>query len=161
MHTNLRQMIETEMKKHGWKCNCIRCREVSRTHEINSVPKIKTEKYSASKGTEFFISSEDRNSLYGFCRLRFPFNPFRKEITEKTALIRELHVYSKALPLKKSPEENEFQHKGIGKSLLLEAEKIASENGFNKMIVISGVGAREYYWNLGYKNDGPYVSKAL
>ncbi|MBU2477391.1 tRNA uridine(34) 5-carboxymethylaminomethyl modification radical SAM/GNAT enzyme Elp3 [Candidatus Micrarchaeota archaeon] len=159
-HTNLRQLIEKEMQKHNWKCNCIRCREIGRTDSIGE-PELLTEKYSASKGEEFFISFEDKNSLYGFCRLRFPFNPFRKEITSKTALIRELHVYSKALPLSKTPEENEFQHSGFGKRLLMKAEEIALNEGFNKMAVISGVGAREYYWNSGYKNDGPYVSKKL
>ncbi len=160
-HTNLRQLIEKEMKKHGWKCSCIRCREAGRNPESSGKPKILIEEYSASNGTEFFISLESKNSLFGFCRMRFPFKPFRKEITNKTALIRELHVYSKALPLKVPPLGREFQHKGFGKILLNKAEEIALENNFNKMIVISGVGAREYYWNLGYKNDGFFVSKKL
>ncbi len=160
-HTNLRQLIAEEMKKNNLECSCIRCREIGRTKPKNPNPKLEVESYTASKGKEFFISFEDKSSLYGFCRMRFPFNPFRKEITSKTALIRELHVYSKALPLSKTPKKNEFQHKGFGKQLLSKAEEIALENGFNKMIVISGVGAREYYWNLGYKNDGVYVSKRL
>jgi elongator complex protein 3 len=160
-HTNLRQLIEKEMQEKKWKCNCIRCREIGRAKEKSFVPELLVEKYEASKGQEFFISFEDKNSLYGFCRLRFPFNPFRKEITAKTALIRELHVYSKALALSKIPGEKEFQHKGFGKQLLAEAERIALNEGFNKMAVISGVGAKEYYWNLGYKNDGCFVSKNL
>jgi elongator complex protein 3 len=160
-HTNLRQLIEDEMKKKGWNCRCIRCKEVGRTKEPNSKPRIKVEKYTASNGREFFISLEDKHSLYGFCRLRFPFSPFRKEITDKTALVRELHVYSKALPLFKTPEKNEFQHRGFGRMLLKKAEEISLENGFKKIAVISGVGAREYYWNLGYANEGPYVSKEL
>lgn len=160
-HTNLRQLIEKEMQKHNWKCNCIRCKEIGRTNEKKQEPKINVFEYNASKGKEFFISLENKNSLYGFCRLRFPFSPFRKEITSKTALIRELHIYSKSLPLKKSPESGEFQHKGFGKTLMEKAEEIALNNSFNKMTVISGIGAREYYWNLGYKNDGVYVSKQL
>ncbi len=157
-HTNLRQMVKEEMKKHNWECNCIRCREVGRTKAgIN--PKLLVEEYAASNGKEFFISIEDKNSLYGFCRLRFPANPFRKEINKKTALIRELHVYSKALELSRTPEKNEFQHKGFGKKLMEKAEEITAENGYKELIVISGIGAREYYWNLGYKNKGPYVAK--
>ncbi len=109
-HTNLRQLIEKEMKKQDWKCNCIRCREIGRTENKNSEPEIKVEEYNASNGKEFFISLEDKNSLYGFCRMRFPFEPFRKEISKDTSLIRELHVYSKALPLLKFPEKKEFQH---------------------------------------------------
>jgi len=160
-HTNLRQIIHNEMELHNLKCNCIRCREIGRSKQKPSDPKLQVEEYSASKGKEFFISLEDKNSLYGFCRMRFPFNPFRKELTDKTALIRELHVYSKALSLSESPKKNEFQHKGFGKILLNKAEEIALEYNFNKLAVISGVGAREYYWNLGYKNDGVFVSKKL
>ncbi|MFH1895557.1 MAG: tRNA uridine(34) 5-carboxymethylaminomethyl modification radical SAM/GNAT enzyme Elp3 [archaeon] len=160
-HTNLRQLIEVEMKKHGWKCSCIRCREIGRAKEKISKPELVVQEYDASNGKEFFISIKDKNSLYGFCRLRFPFSPFRKELTNKTALLRELHVYSKALALSELPEENEFQHKGFGKTLLAKAEEIALNAGYNKLAVISGVGAREYYWKLGYKNDGPFVSKLL
>ena len=29
------------------------------------------------------------------------------------------------------------------------------------MAVISGVGTRDYYRKLGYKLDGPYMSKSL
>ena len=43
-----------------------------------------------------------------------------------------------------------------------EAERIAlEEHGSNKMSVISGVGTRDYYRKLGYKLDGPYMSKSL
>jgi len=51
------------------------------------------------------------------------------------------------------------QHVGIGKMLMRRAEEKANENGYKKIVVISGVGAREYYYKLGYKNDGPYLSK--
>ena len=39
------------------------------------------------------------------------------------------------------------------------AEEIAKENGKDKIIVISGVGAREYYAKLGYTLEGPYMVK--
>ncbi len=42
------------------------------------------------------------------------------------------------------------------------AETLASEAGYDKLSVISGIGAREYYREkLGYHQDGPYVSKRL
>ena len=41
------------------------------------------------------------------------------------------------------------------------AEEICRENGKNKLLVISGVGVKEYYRKLGYKDDGVYVSKSL
>ena len=44
-----------------------------------------------------------------------------------------------------------------------EAERIAKEEfDCNKMLIIAGLGVKEYYQKqLGYKNDGPYVSKPL
>ena len=42
-----------------------------------------------------------------------------------------------------------------------EAEKISKENNKNKIVVISGVGVREYFYKLGYERDGVYVSKSL
>ena len=33
--------------------------------------------------------------------------------------------------------------------------------GSSKIAVISGVGTRQYYRKLGYKLDGPYMSKSL
>ncbi len=53
-----------------------------------------------------------------------------------------------------------LQHKGLGKILMKKAEELAKkEFGAKKMLVISGIGAREYYKRLGYKRDGPYMSK--
>jgi len=84
---------------------------------------------------------------------------FMKEITTRSAGIRELHVYGKAAALS---EEGSIQHKGIGKMLLAEAEKLASERyGCNKVLVISGIGAREYYRRLRYRTDGPYMIKGI
>jgi len=42
-----------------------------------------------------------------------------------------------------------------------EAEKIAKQNNCNKLLIISGIGVKPYYFKLGYKRDGPYVSKIL
>jgi elongator complex protein 3 len=56
-----------------------------------------------------------------------------------------------------------MQHRGYGMKLMQEAEMIArDEMGVGKMAVISAVGTREYYKKqLGYRQDGPYVSKVL
>jgi elongator complex protein 3 len=43
-----------------------------------------------------------------------------------------------------------------------EAEKIAKEEfDSKKLLVISGVGTREYYQKLGYSILGPYMAKEL
>ena len=75
-------------------------------------------------------------------------------------------------------DPGKFQHQGFGTLLMEEAERIAREEhggyrcsgedrtnfiflGSSKMAVISGVGTRDYYRKLGYKLDGPYMSKSL
>ena len=158
--TNLRQYVDKKLKEKGITCNCIRCREAGRNSKIENI-KIYTKKYKASKGTEFFISAEDKknNVLIGFCRLRFPSQILRKEITNRSGLIRELHVYGTETPL---GEKGDIQHKGWGKKLMLKAEEICKKNNKNRLIVISGIGVKEYYINkLGYKKEGPYVTKLL
>ncbi len=160
--TNLRQEVEALCKKRNIQCQCIRCRESGRKKVEN--PEITVEEYNSSKGKEFFISIEDKknNGLVGFCRLRFPSQQLRKEMTEKTAIIRELHVFSQALPLKENPKENSQQHRGYGKQLMLKAEALSKERKKDKVVVIAGIGVKEYYIKkLGYKKDGPYVSKLL
>jgi elongator complex protein 3 len=156
--TNLRQYVSELMKKRKIKCNCIRCREIKK-EKIGKID-ILVKSYNASNGKEFFISAEDKknNLLAGFCRLRFPSKSLRKEITSNSALIRELHVYGKAISIGK---KGSVQHKGLGKKLLAKAEQIAKKHGRKKMIIISGVGVREYYRKLGYKKQGPYMVKIL
>lgn len=54
------------------------------------------------------------------------------------------------------------QHRGIGKALLAEAEKICRDEFNLKVLsVISAVGTRDYYGKFGYTNNGPYVTKLL
>ena len=61
-------------------------------------------------------------------------------------------------------QNNQVQHKGYGKQLLVIAEEIAFNNNFNRIAVIAGVGVREYYRKQGYINDtkeGCYQYKFL
>ena len=92
--------------------------------------------------------------------MRFPSGFLRKEITEDSALLRELHVYSAAVGIGKQSDES-FQHKGIGKKLLFKAEEIAKQNGKSKVVIISGIGAREYFRKSGYELEGPYMAKLI
>ncbi|KAA0003753.1 MAG: tRNA uridine(34) 5-carboxymethylaminomethyl modification radical SAM/GNAT enzyme Elp3 [Thermoplasmata archaeon] len=164
--SNLRQLVLKKMKENGWDCKCIRCREVGhRSYKDKIFPEkieLVRREYKASGGKEIFLSIEDRKNdiLIGYCRLRFPFAPHRYEISKKDAIIRELKVSGVSLPLKREPDE-EWQHRGFGKKLISEAEKIAKKNGCKKLLILSGIGVKEYYRSLGYKNDGIYVSKRL
>ena len=155
--TNLRQHL---FEHFNVRCRCIRCREPKGKKVNWDQVKIKVNEYNASGGTEFFISAEDGENdlLIGFCRLRFPSQFLRAEITPASSLIRELHVYGTATAI---GEEGLVQHKGWGKKVMEKAEDIAKKNEKNKMVVISGVGVREYYNKLGYVKEGPYMVKVL
>ena len=76
------------------------------------------------------------------------------------AIIRELHVYGQSINL---GEENKElgQHKGLGKQLMKKAEEITKNSGIKKLAVISGIGVREYYKNLGYNLEHWYMIKEL
>ncbi len=161
--TNLRQFINRRLEEKGKKATDIRAREAGRK-EIKKQPeyKLNVYEYDASQGKEFFINIDDEanDALVGFCRLRFPSQQLRSEITKTTAIIRELHVYGSSTKIG-GEDEHSTQHRGFGKQLVQKAEEIAKQHEYDKVIVISGVGVREYYRHLGYEDDGPYVSKKL
>ena len=175
--TNLREMLEYELKKQGLHCKCLRCREIYRQKDnINQdeEPQIFVDTYETIGGTEYFISMEDktRTAVYGFLRLRIPHSEnsansinlenLKKLMPEleRCAFIRELHVYGQMIEIGKTNIIGS-QHKGYGKKLMAEAEKIAHEKGFNSLAVISGVGVRGYYEKLGYTKEGTYMIKKI
>ena len=43
----------------------------------------------------------------------------------------------------------------------MEAEKIAINNGYHKIAIISGTGVRNYYRNIGYVLRDTYMVKSL
>ena len=155
--SNLRQLVEEELKKRGTKCNCIRCSEPKGKIKTIKGYKLDVIEYDAQNGKEYFISALKEKYLLGFIRLRFPFKPFVKAIDANTSIVRELHVYGQTTNF----EEQNIQHRGIGKSLLKKAEEISIKYKFNKIAVISGVGVREYYKKQGYKLIEPYMIKEL
>ena len=159
--SNLRQLARHELEDRGETCRCIRCREVGMNEETPDSIELLEQRYEAVGGTEYFLSFEDQDQdlLIGFCRLRFPGDPHRPEL-QNAAIIRELHVYGNQIGIGKSSDD--WQHQGYGKQLLARAEEITADAGYDRLAVISGIGAREYYRNkLEYEQDGPYVVKDL
>lgn len=78
-----------------------------------------------------------------------------------SAFIRELHVFGTEVPLGKR-QGQAAQHRGLGESLLREAERIAGEEFFVRGLrILSGTGARDYYRPLGYSSKGAYMVKEL
>jgi elongator complex protein 3 len=160
--TNLRQVIQDEMKKEGLKCKCLRCREVGHV-KLENIKDLKPvlfiDKYKTRGGMEYFLSYEDkkRQVVFAFCRLRilkkadgFPFPSY----------IRELHTYGQLVKIGKKDKKS-TQHQGLGKGLIKEAEKIVKKNKISKIAVISGVGVRDYYKKLGYKLENTYMAKKV
>ncbi len=149
-HPNTRQILQKKLKDNGWKCNCIRCREV----KLATVPEeiyYRVDEYNASNGTEYFISATDSTGdvLCGFVRLRM-------KDSQVNAFIRELHVYGQLqISQTKATTQTHTQHKGIGKQLMAFAKEIAVKSGKTSIWVISGEGTKEYYASIGY-TEGKY-----
>jgi elongator complex protein 3 len=165
---SMRGAVKQIMKESGKECRCIRCREYG--HRLASgmepgEPKLVRKDYEASEGREIFLSYEDENeTLFGLLRLRIqPGNTGKsgQGTNGNLALVRELHVYGPEVPLKQQSQSS-AQHHGLGRSLLLEAERISREEfSAPGILILSGVGAREYYRSDGYKLDGAYMVKKL
>ncbi len=158
--SNLRQVISGEAKKEGWSCQCIRCREIKDDYDKKEKLVLFREDYQASRGTEIFLSIEDnkRKNLYSVLRLRIPSS---ESLLKNSAIIREVHTYGQQLAVGKKGIS--AQHKGLGKKLIKEAERIV-RNEFKdvkKIAVISSVGTRNYYRKLGYRLKETYMIKTL
>ena len=167
--SNLGELVYKKLHSLDVNCKCIRCREVGHKAANGLIPdidnvKLLKEEYRAGEGNEIFLSFEDikKDILIGFSRLRIPSeHAHRKEIDDKTALIRELHVYGSMIPLGEK-ETGQWQHLGYGESLLNEAARVASEvYDMKKILVTSGIGARNYYRKFGYEKLGPYMAKNI
>jgi elongator complex protein 3 len=120
--------------------------------------------YQAAGGKEIFLSFEDENeTLFGLLRMRIQAKPIprlEQEMEGNLALIRELHIFGPEVSLsQRSPTA--AQHKGLGKALLREAERMAAnEFQAQRMVVLSGTGAKEYYRSeFGYSSQSDYMVK--
>jgi len=158
--TNLREEVQRRMRARGLWCRCIRCRQVRST--LHGPVQLVRRDYDASGGREIFLSMEDpsTNQLASLLRLRIPSSASPPwPALRDAALIRELHSYGPHLPLAEH-RAGAAQHRGLGKRLLEEAERIAREE-FNRprMAVIAGVGVREYYRRFGYALQETYMVK--
>lgn len=158
--SNLRQNIHQYMVENNLKCSCIRCREI-KNNKLKSEPQIYVFHYNASGNDEYFISieSKDRKFLIGFCRLRLNKKPTHL-LDKKYAMIREIHIYGQTLnPGDQS--KNAYQHLGYGRQMLNLAENISRKKGYKVMMIIAGVGVRQYFKKFGYSLINSYMVKDL
>jgi elongator complex protein 3 len=159
--SNIRQLISQASD-----CQCIRCREVGADYDIKEKVVLDRIDYEASAGREIFLQyvTRDRKKLFALLRLRIPNDHNRGHFIpalKNSAIIRELHTYGKLIGLS-GKDKTSPQHIGLGKKLMQVVEKITKrEFDLDKIVVISGVGAREYYRKLGYKLADTYMEKRL
>jgi elongator complex protein 3 len=156
---NLRQITRELLSRKNLRCKCIRCREVGLSGKSPENLSLRIEKYDSCGGVENFLSWEGDDVLVGFLRLRFPAQPYRKELKD-ASLIRELHIYGRMTPFGEHPDGS-WQHRGYGASLLGKAEELSREEGYRKIVALSGIGAKGYYKKFGYRKEGPFMSKLL
>lgn len=170
-HGNLRELVLARMTDLGIPCRDVRSREVGiQTIHFQNNPELVElirRDYVANDGWETFLAYEDaqQDILVALLRLRKAgegAGNIRPEMAQhECSIVRELHVYGSVVPVHER-DPGKFQHKGFGTLLMEQAERIArEEHGSQKMIVISGVGTRQYYRKLGYHLEGPYMVKYL
>ncbi|MBL7156323.1 MAG: tRNA uridine(34) 5-carboxymethylaminomethyl modification radical SAM/GNAT enzyme Elp3 [Candidatus Pacebacteria bacterium] len=180
--SNLREVVYKEMKGKNIQCKCIRCREVRQKYNSKEKPYLFREDYNASEGKEIFLSFENkkRTKLFSLLRLRIPSHHKNSShygfaVLQNASIIREIQTFGQQLgirgrisccacgrdPTSYAPDKY-VQHKGLGRKLIKKAEEITKkEFCLNKIAVISGIGAREYYRKHGYKLKNTYMVKKL
>ena len=152
---DLRVLAQQRLRSTGGSCRCIRCREVG-FRGIEPRPDALTllrEDYEASGGHEVFLSIEDpvREVLVAYVRLR---------LDAAGATVRDLKVFGRLVPIHEEPRER-WQHRGLGRRLMREAELLAREEfDARRVRVTAGVGVRGYYRRLGYGLERPYMVRA-
>lgn len=144
---HMRDELIKELAAEGTPCRCIRCREIGERSFHLSDCVMSEKEYVSSGGLEIHLEVQQGQYLCGFLRLRLPQN-YTFEHMKGKAFVRELHVYGQMLPVGTSGQR--VQHSGIGTRLLKRAEQIAFEHGYSELVVIAGIGTREYYRKKGY-----------
>jgi elongator complex protein 3 len=159
--TNLRQVLQEELKNEGKKCRCIRCREV-RGGVYDDQVKLLIDERESLGGKELFLSYESKDKLYAMLRLRLPESHEKMLFDELygAAIVREVHTYGQVAQLD-TKDGVKTQHKGLGKRLMAKALEIAGERGYKRLAVISAIGTREYYKKLGFTLEGTYMVKKI
>ena len=163
---NLRQMVEERLRESGADVQEIRMREIAKDDPRIDEIRIDGIAYSADVSDEHFLQWVDEdNRIYGFLRLSLPHRDAVAALGDDApvgpddAMIREVHVYGFAENI--HAEGTSAQHLGLGRTLIERACAIAREAGYARINVISSVGTREYYRNLGFEDGELYQSKPL
>jgi elongator complex protein 3 len=127
-------------------------------------------RYQTAVTVEYFLQYvTENNRIAGFLRLSLPgsrsLDAWQKAsgnnlpVFPGEAMIREIHVYGQVAQIGKTSES--VQHFGLGKTLIESAARLAKSEGYSQINVISAVGTRQYYRNLGFADSDLYQQTDL
>ena len=171
---NLRQLVEERLRSKEAGAELprpvqeIRFREVGTAGvDVDSLH-LEVVPYKTSNTSERFLQwVAPDGRIAGFLRLSLPLASYVREhagdlpVAPGEAMIREVHVYGMATRL--GADGRAAQHLGLGRKLIERACDLARAAGYERINVISAVGTRAYYRNLGFAacHDGLYQQKEL
>lgn len=164
---NLRQLVDQKLASSEWPVREIRSREINTDKTDPEQLKLEDLRYETLNTTEHFLQwVTPERKIAGFLRLSLPNQDYVRThpelaISPGQAMIREVHVYGKVASIGNGSENANAQHAGLGKKLIERACKIAREQGFSQINVISSVGTREYYRKQGFSDAALYQVRNL
>lgn len=164
---NLRQMVEIEADRRadaaGTPVREIRHREIGVEGADPDRLRLSEIPYATTVGDEVFLQwVTPENRIAGFLRLSLPHPDALEDdmpIAPGEAMIREVHVYGRVAGLHRVG--GGAQHRGLGRALVERACSLARKRGYGAVNVISAVGTRGYYRNLGFEDNGLYQQRRL
>jgi elongator complex protein 3 len=160
--TNFRQIAEREIERKGIRIEDIRSREIRGGSVKERDLELEIIKYDTTVSKDYFISykTKKRDRICSFLRLSLPTeNTYINEL-KNCSIVREVHVYGNVVDIGKK-SKGESQHLGLGKKMILIAQRISRENGYKKIAVIAAIGTKKYYEKLGFKKLELYMTKDL
>jgi elongator complex protein 3 len=161
--TNLRQLVEDDLARHGERSRDIRAREIKGKFVRSEDLTLDELWYTSSVGDEVFLQFITANrDIAGFLRLSLPSSseaPLTSELRE-AAMIREVHVYGQAVNIGESAS-GRAQHSGLGTQLLERAAEIARQCTYKRLSVIAAIGTRDYYRKRGFVDGTLYQHRQL
>ncbi len=162
--SNFRQIAEQRLAKAGLMSIDIRAREIRKSKFDPNDLVLKRIEYQTTVSKEFFlefvVSVATKEKIVAFLRLSLPTKEAYIKELRHTAIIREVHVYGGVVDVGTKQSEKP-QHLGLGTRLLKEAQRIAKDNRYQKLAVISAIGTKEYYRKKGFVDGQLYQFKKL